>query len=114
VDGNDPLAVWKAVTKAVDHARKGAGPTLVECKTVRWERHSAISAGKYDTDDEAQKWKKVDPIPRFAAWLKESGATDQQLEEARQTAFKSNQEALAFAKASAYPAPATLADYVYA
>ncbi len=114
VDGNDPLAVWRAVGKAVERARKGEGPTLVECKTTRWERHSAISAGKYDNDDEALKWKKVDPIPRFAAWLKESSATDEQLEEAKQTALKLNQEALAFAKASAYPAAATLGDYVYA
>lgn len=41
VDGNDPLAVFHAVCEAASRARNGAGPTLVECKTVRWERHSA-------------------------------------------------------------------------
>jgi TPP-dependent pyruvate/acetoin dehydrogenase alpha subunit len=45
VDGNDPLAVRSAVLEGVERARSGGGPTFVECKTVRWERHSALSAG---------------------------------------------------------------------
>ncbi|MEO6848128.1 MAG: thiamine pyrophosphate-dependent enzyme, partial [Chthoniobacterales bacterium] len=108
------VAVWEAVSGAVEHARSGQGPTLVECKTTRWERHSAISAGKYDNEDEAMKWKTVDPIPRFEKVLVELGATDAQLEAANQAAKEANDEALEFAKESAVPGPETLSDYIFA
>jgi TPP-dependent pyruvate/acetoin dehydrogenase alpha subunit len=114
VDGNDPVEVWKAVGQAAADARGGEGPTLVECKTTRWERHSAISAGKYENPDEALKWKTVDPIPRLAAVLLEKGATEKQLEKLKQAAFDANAEAVQFAKDSAPPAPETLADHVFA
>jgi TPP-dependent pyruvate/acetoin dehydrogenase alpha subunit len=114
VDGNDPVAVWKAVSQAADHARSGEGPTLVECKTTRWERHSAISAGKYENPEEALKWKTVDPIPRLAAVLLEKGAKEQQLQELKQAAFDANATALEFAKNSPAPAAETLADHVFA
>jgi acetoin:2,6-dichlorophenolindophenol oxidoreductase subunit alpha len=65
VDGNDLLAVESVSLEAVARGREGVGPTLIECKTVRWERHSAFSAGRYENPAEAQKWKTVDPIPRF-------------------------------------------------
>src|SRR5580658_3265923 len=65
VDGNDVLAVHREALSAVQHARAGNGPTFIECKTVRWERHSAFSAGLYDNPEERQRWRKVDPIPRF-------------------------------------------------
>jgi acetoin:2,6-dichlorophenolindophenol oxidoreductase subunit alpha len=64
VDGNDPLEVQAKTRDAVARARRGDGPSMTECKTVRCERHSAFSAGKYSDPDEAQRWKKVDPIPR--------------------------------------------------
>jgi pyruvate dehydrogenase E1 component alpha subunit len=68
VDGNDLIAVRSAVAEAVDRARGGGGPTLVECKTVRWERHSALSAGA-DPVEGRRAWQRVDPIPRFRAAL---------------------------------------------
>src|SRR5690348_18087853 len=52
---------------------QGNGPTLLECKTVRWERHSAISSGKYQNEEEATKWKRVDPIPRLEKALRDLG-----------------------------------------
>jgi pyruvate dehydrogenase E1 component alpha subunit len=114
VDGNDPLAVFDAMAQAVEVARSGKGPVFVECKTVRWERHSAISAGKYENEDEAMKWKKVDPIPRFEQFLREKGATDVQLRELQDRSKKMNDEALEFAIASEFPKPNTLADFVFA
>jgi len=114
VDGNDPMEVWTAVSTAVSRARQGEGPTLVECKTTRWERHSAISAGKYENEEEAMKWKRVDPIPRFAVVLRGMGVTEERLEQLRDGAFRANQEALSFAKSSPPPAPETVGDYVYA
>lgn len=114
VDGNDPLKVFSAMQDAVARARRGDGPTLVECKTVRWERHSAISAGKYENEEEATKWKRADPIPRFEKALREMGTTDADFEERRQRAKNVNDEALAFAINSEPPNPETVADFVFA
>jgi pyruvate dehydrogenase E1 component alpha subunit len=68
VDGNDPVAVHGAVADAVERARSGRGPSFVECKTVRWERHSAMSAGA-DPVEGRRAWQRVDPIPRYRAAL---------------------------------------------
>ena len=114
VDGNDPLKVFGAMKEAVARARRGDGPTLVECKTVRWERHSAISAGKYENEEEATKWKRVDPIPRFETVLRDMGVTDADLDDRRQRAKQVNDEALAFAINSEPPKPETVADFVFA
>jgi len=115
VDGNDPLLVHEAMQTAVERARRGDGATLLECKTVRWERHSAISAGKYEDEDEALKWKKADPIPRFEKRLiVEFGVDPAQLSALQARAQQEADDALAFAKASPVPNPADVADYVYA
>lgn len=114
VDGNDPVLVHAAVKEAVDRARRGDGPTLIECKTVRWERHSAISAGKYANEDEAMKWKRADPIPRLEKVLIERGVDEGRLSSARARAQAVNDEALQFAIDSSYPSPETVADFVYA
>ena len=111
VDGQDPLAVHGVIGEAAARARAGDGPTLVECKTVRWERHSAISAGKYENEEEAMKWKREDPIPAFANVLRSQGVTDAQLDEIRARAEKVNQEALDFAVKSSEPAPETVGDF---
>ena len=113
VDGNDPIAVYHAMRKAVNHARTGQGPTLVECKTVRWERHSAISAGKYENEEEAMKWKKADPIPRFEIALREQGADDQALDARKQQARTVADDALEFAINSEPPSPESVADCVF-
>jgi pyruvate dehydrogenase E1 component alpha subunit len=65
VDGNDVLAVRDAIAEGVARAREGGGPSFVECKTVRWERHSAFSAGGGDPGEQRRAWQRVDPIPRF-------------------------------------------------
>jgi len=114
VDGNDPREVFQAVKEAVDRARRGEGPTLVECKTVRWERYSAVSAGKYENEEEAFKWKTVDPIPRFEKVLREAGATEGQLKEIQARAKKITDEAVEFAVKSENPKPETVADFVFA
>jgi TPP-dependent pyruvate/acetoin dehydrogenase alpha subunit len=103
VDGNDPFAVQGAVREAAARARNGDGPTLVECKTVRWERHSAFSSGKYANPEEAQRWKKVDPIPRMTVLLREAGVETAELEGIDAHAAQLVQEALDFALASPFP-----------
>ncbi len=114
VDGNDPRLVYDAMNRAIARARSGGGPTLVECKTVRWERHSAISAGKYENDEAMLAWKRADPIPRLAKILHEVGVSDDQLSERQQRAKTLNDEALQFAIDSPIPSPESAADFVFA
>src|SRR5207253_11025987 len=112
-DGNDPIAVFHATKEAAARAREGGGPTLLECKTVRWERHSAMSAGKYQNEEEALKWKQADPIPRFEATLREQGVSDEELRARQERAKGLNDEALDFAIQSNDPKPETAGDFVF-
>jgi len=115
VDGNDVLQVYEITRKAVERARRGHGPTLIECKTVRWERHSAISAGKYASREEMKRWQKTDPIPRFRAHLADtvrvSGA---QLESIEREAREVGDQAVEFALQSPPAAESELAEDIFA
>ncbi|MEW5979327.1 MAG: thiamine pyrophosphate-dependent dehydrogenase E1 component subunit alpha [Acidobacteriota bacterium] len=114
VDGNDLLAVRRATKEAVAHARSGNGPFMIECKTVRWERHSAFSAGKYENPEEAQRWKKVDPIPRFSRQLLEMGLTPSHLQAQEVSAQRLIREAVEFAIQSPLPSPDSVNEGVFA
>ena len=66
VDGNDVIAVYEAASEAVKRARKGQGPTLLECKTYRHRGHTEGDPGTaYRSKEEIEEWKMKDPIPRF-------------------------------------------------
>jgi pyruvate dehydrogenase E1 component alpha subunit len=65
VDGNDLIAVYEAVHEAVKRARKGLGPTLLECVTYRWRGHFEGDVLHYRTEKEVEEWKKKDPISKF-------------------------------------------------
>jgi pyruvate dehydrogenase E1 component alpha subunit len=70
VDGNDVLAVYSAARDAVERARKGEGPTLIEMLTYRMSMHTtADDPKKYRTDEEVKEWEKRDPIARFEKYL---------------------------------------------
>ncbi len=114
VDGNDVLAVRTKTAEAVAHARSGAGPVMIECKTVRWERHSAFSSGKYANPEEAFRWRTVDPIPRFAKQLIEFGATEEDLKAQDHSARKIIQEAVEFAQQSPLPSPDSVHEGIFA
>lgn len=74
VDGNDLLAVYAAAHEAVERARAGDGPTLIECVTYRLSVHTtADDPTRYRSEEEVEKWKKRDPIPRFQNYLKDKG-----------------------------------------
>ncbi len=113
VDGNDVLAVHAAMRAALEHAREGKGPSFLECKTVRWERHSAFSAGRYENAEAAQKWRKVDPIPRFKAHLLGIGISPQALEERSERARGTVAGAAEFALASPPVSPEAVLEDVY-
>lgn len=74
VDGNDILAVYAAAREAVDRARSGGGPTLIECVTYRMAVHTTADDPKrYRTEEEVEQWKKRDPITRFQNYLMDKG-----------------------------------------
>src|SRR5258705_6002656 len=70
INGHDVLAVYQATQGALARARKGEGPTLIECKTYRWHGHSEHDKAFYRTNEELAMWKSRDPIPTFATYLK--------------------------------------------
>ena len=74
VDGNDVLAVYDAARRAVDRARSGGGPTLIESLTYRMKGHAEHDAQAYVPKAELEEWRAKDPIARFAKTLVETGA----------------------------------------
>ncbi|MGZ8651922.1 MAG: thiamine pyrophosphate-dependent dehydrogenase E1 component subunit alpha [Actinomycetota bacterium] len=77
VDGNDVLAVYRVTKDAVARAHAGDGPTLIEALTYRVGPHTtADDAARYRDDEEVQRWRALDPIERFRAWLLASGHAD--------------------------------------
>jgi pyruvate dehydrogenase E1 component alpha subunit len=115
VDGNDVLAVYDAVSEAVERARAGKGPTLVECKTYRWRGHSKSDAQRYRTREEVESWKKKDPIARFQAHLlKEGILSENEMEQIEKQAHELIEEAVAFAESSPEPRVEEIAEGVYA
>jgi acetoin:2,6-dichlorophenolindophenol oxidoreductase subunit alpha len=69
IDGNDVLAVREAALRAVERARSGGGPTLLECRTYRHKGHSKVDPGLYRPKDEVEAWLGRDPLPRAAERL---------------------------------------------
>jgi pyruvate dehydrogenase E1 component alpha subunit len=78
VDGNDPLAVYAATSEAVAQARRGGGPTLIECVTYRLSVHTtADDPTKYRSEEEVRVWEKKEPLIRFRKYLIERGILDE-------------------------------------
>ena len=74
VDGNDILAVYAAAQEAVERARNGGGPTLIECVTYRLMMHTTADDPKrYRSDEEVEQWSKRDPLIRFEKYLMDKG-----------------------------------------
>lgn len=115
VDGNDVLAVYEAVSVAVERARKGQGPSLIECKTYRWRGHFEGDACVYRSEKELEEWKAKDPIPRFAQKLVETKtATQAELDAVTAQVRADVDAAVKFAEESPFPTTADLLDDVYA
>jgi TPP-dependent pyruvate/acetoin dehydrogenase alpha subunit len=113
VDGNDLLSVRNAVGDAVDRARSGGGPSLVEAKTVRWERHSALSAGA-DPEEGRRAWQRVDPIARFRKSLLVWGVADEAaLDTMHQEAAEEARHCRSVAENAPFPAPSSVFEDVY-
>jgi Pyruvate/2-oxoglutarate dehydrogenase complex, dehydrogenase (E1) component, eukaryotic type, alpha subunit len=115
VDGNDVLAVFEAVTEAVKRARRGEGPSLVECKTYRWRGHFEGDACTYRCDEELKEWMAKDPIPRMEEKLLEGGVLKKKDVEAIRARIEQEiKDAVEFAEGSPQPSPSELLEDVYA
>lgn len=111
VDGMDVVAVRDATARAVQLARRGGGPTLIECLTYRFVGHSRSDARGYREKDEEAHWSERDPVDRFPEWLVAEGiATQEHVDEAVQRAKDRIAEALAFAQQAPLPDAAAAAD----
>lgn len=114
-DGNDIVDMMNTTHEAIEQARNGNGPTLIEAKTYRWKGHSKSDAKKYRTREEENEWKAKDPIKRFKEVLIGAGLlTEEQAEEIRQDAKQEIADAVAFAEEGPMPTEADLLTDVYA
>jgi len=112
VDGNDVLAVVAAAREAVDRARAGDGPTLIECVTYRLGVHTtADDPTKYRSEEEVRAWERKDPLTRFRAYLEKKTLLEDGLEQRVDAEIAA---AVARFEAMGPPDPLTLFDHLYA
>jgi TPP-dependent pyruvate/acetoin dehydrogenase alpha subunit len=115
VDGNDVLAVYGAAEDAVDRARDGGGPTLIECRTMRVRGHSEADKSSYVPKALLDEWAGRDPIVVFEQRLRGGGVLGDDADAAmRARVAQEVEDGLAWAEASPEPDPATVAHGVYA
>jgi pyruvate dehydrogenase E1 component alpha subunit len=114
VDGNDLSAVAEASVAAVERARAGEGPSLIECKTYRHRGHSKSDRNRYRTKEEIEAWVARDPIGRFESQLVDYGImTRDAVEALREDVEREIADGIEFAKASPMPLTQDVAMYVY-
>jgi acetoin:2,6-dichlorophenolindophenol oxidoreductase subunit alpha len=115
INGNDVLAVYQATLGAINHARRGEGPTLIECKTYRWRGHSEHDKAFYRTDEELAMWKSRDPIPTFTTYLRARHVLDDaKLQDTEARIQKVIDEAVEYATNAPDPSPEEAVSDVYA
>ncbi len=114
VDGNDVGAVYDAVESALDHARSGNGPSLVECMVHRWTGHSITDADVYRSDDERRAGEALDPVRRFRDRLMADGTVPEKtLDQLEAQVDADIDEAVTYAESCSDPDPADILRGVY-
>lgn len=107
LDGNDALAVYSAAAQAIERARNGEGPTLLECKTYRWRGHhegDPNQGGRYRTKEEIQQWIKKCPIKRLERYLaKNKIMNKKQIQAVWDEVEREVQDSITFAENSPFP-----------
>src|SRR4051812_20803937 len=115
VDGTDVLAVYREAKRAIEKARAGGGPTLIECLTLRMEGHAVHDDAFYVPKDMFEEWAKNDPIERFRTWLQEHAElTGDEEDEITAGVKKLLNDSLSKAEESPQPDTAKLTEGVYA
>ncbi|MGH1278219.1 3-methyl-2-oxobutanoate dehydrogenase subunit alpha [Bacillus basilensis] len=116
IDGNNPLAVYKAVKEAADRGRRGEGPTLIETVSYRLTAHSSDDDDRvYRDKEEVEEAKKKDSIITFAAYLKEAGVlTEESEKQMLDEIMHIVNEATEYAENAPYAAPEDALKHVYA
>jgi TPP-dependent pyruvate/acetoin dehydrogenase alpha subunit len=120
VDGNDVMEVFRFASEAVARARAGEGPTLLECKTYRWEGHvvgeaAFLGEGAYRPTKEVEEWKLKCPIIRYQQFLLSGGKIAKaELDRIDAETTAELEDAIKFARESEFPAVSEVTDDVYA
>lgn len=115
VDGNDPLTMYAAANEAIDRARSGGGPTLIEAMTFRFHGHVFGDMDGYMQKGEKDAWMARDPVPAFRSWLIANGhATEAELAAVESSIDRELDAAVEFALSSAPPDVAELRRDVFA
>ncbi len=115
VDGMDVLAVRAAAKTAIERARAGEGPTLLECLTYRYRGHSVADPDELRSKEEKKVWRDRDPIKRFEAYLLEQAMSNEaDLKAIRSKITDVVEDALTFAEESPDPSPSDLYKYIFA
>lgn len=115
VDGNDVLSVYDVLLDAVERARRGEGPSLVEALTYRWRGHSKSDRQLYRTREELKEWQARDPIPRYVSRLIQIGYLEEnEVDLFRQEGYQQIDDASAYADACPEPSVDTIMEGVYA
>jgi pyruvate dehydrogenase E1 component alpha subunit len=115
VDGTDVLAVYREAKRAIEKAREGGGPTLLECQTLRMEGHAVHDDAFYVPKELFEEWAKRDPIDRFRVWLQEHAElTGDEDEQIAASVKKILGDALQRADESPLPTPDQLTEGVFA
>jgi pyruvate dehydrogenase E1 component alpha subunit/2-oxoisovalerate dehydrogenase E1 component alpha subunit len=114
VDGNDVLAVYEVTRRAVERARNGAGPTLIEADTMRMAGHGEHDDRRYVPREQLDEWARRDPLARYERVLLARGVTRADLDAIAAAIDRELTEDIAFVEASPAPHPDTLLDGVWA
>ena len=115
VDGTDVLAVYRETKRAIEKAREGGGPTLIESMTLRMEGHAVHDDAFYVPKEMFEEWAKRDPIERFRTWLRDNAdLTDEEEEQIGASVKKVLSDAINRADESPLPDPSTLTEGVFA
>jgi acetoin:2,6-dichlorophenolindophenol oxidoreductase subunit alpha len=115
VDGQDVVAVHRVATEAIEKARNGYGPTLIEAKTYRWFGHSEIDPAKYRDPEEVEYWRtQRDPIPLTEKYMQDHGVWSNDFKTQILEKFnKDLEEAIQFADSAPFPEPEEALDHVF-
>jgi TPP-dependent pyruvate/acetoin dehydrogenase alpha subunit len=115
VDGTDVLAVYREAKRAIEKAREGGGPTLIESMTLRMEGHAVHDDAFYVPKELFEEWAKRDPIERFRSWLRDNAEmTDEEEDEIAAAVKRTMNQAIERAESSPLPDPSTLTEKVFA